>query len=244
MDSNIQAAVNSLTLAQATIDGLNARLLAASPMVFADLQYKSWLVASGTAANTGAIGNTATSQQTLPGAAMATRTLQPDGPYADKYWYLSLGANPSLMRFRQEYAFLFPTSLDSVNAQAVETDLQQCIGGVCFNWGFQFDYAESLLRVWNRNGKSWVNIGFTASRPLPGQWVTIQLDCHRDAANVYYDVITLNGAKLPLATNMGFVAPKLGLADMLNVGQQLDGEKVPSAYSIAIDRMKLTGWQV
>lgn len=244
-DETAQAMVASLTpklaAAQAQVAALQAQLAAAQPTVWADLEYQNWLTASGTAANTGTTGNTATSTQTLPGVASATRGIQPAGAYADKYWYFQLGPNPSYVRFKQEYSFLFPTTADSTDSQAVETDLQQCIGGIVFNWGFQFDFAENEMRVWNRSGGNWVALpGVACPRYAAGVWVTIVLEGHRDAANIYYDAYTVQGVRTPLTQS--FPAPNLGKPDMLNVGQQLDGEKVPAAYTIAIDRMKLTGW--
>lgn len=250
MDNNLQTISNTLPLIQAeldgkdaTITGLNQKLIAASPMIWENLEFENWMVASGTAANTGTVGNTATSTQTLPGVASATRGMTPQGPYADKYWYLPLGKQPSLLRFKQEYSILFPSANDSGSSQAHETDLQQCIGGVVYNFGSQLDFAEDRMGIWNRSIKSWdYSIGIPCPRALPGTWVNIVLECHRDATNVYYDALTVSGVRKAL--NATFHAPALGLTDALNVGQQLDGEKQPQAYTICISKMKLTGWQV
>lgn len=250
MDTNLQTISNTLPLIQAELDGkdatiagLNQKLIAASPMIWENLEFENWLVASGTAANTGSVGNTATSAQTLPGVASATRGIQPNGPYADKYWYLSLGPQPQLNRFKQEYSFLYPSDNDALVGQAEEKDFQQCIGGTCFNPGLQLDFAENEVRIWNRHDGAWVPLpGWACPRVPGGTWITTVLEFHRDAANVYYDAATVAGIRKPL--NISFAAPHLGLPDMLKIGQQLDGGKVPNAYSIAISKMKLTGWQV
>lgn len=250
MDANLQTIVSAVPLVQveldqkdATIAGLNQQLIAASPMVWENLQYQNWLVAAGSAANTGAVGNTATSTQTLPGVATATRGLKPNGAYADKYWYYPLGKQPQLVRFKQEYSIIFPADHDSASSQAVETDLQQCIAGVVFNWGIQLDFAENQIRIWNRSAAAWSPIpNRTCPRAAAGIWINIVLECHRDATHVYYDAVTVFGVRTAL--NQSFSAPTLGLSDMLNVGEQLDGEKQPNAYTISIDSMKLTGWQV
>lgn len=250
MDTNLQTISNTLPLIQAELDGkdatiagLNQKLIAASPMIWENLEFENWLVASGTAANTGTVGNTATSTQTLPDVNCATRGIQPNGAYADKYWYLKLGAQPQLSRFKQEYSFLFLSAADSQASQAEEKDFQQCIGGTCFNPGLQLDFGENETRVWNRHDGVWVPIpGWLCPRVPAGTWVDTVLEFHRDATMIHYDAATVLGVRKALS--MSFPAPVLGLADMLNIGQQLDGGKVPNAYTVAISKMKLTGWQV
>jgi hypothetical protein len=249
MDTNLQTIASTLPLIQAELDqkdatiaGLNQQLIAATPMVWENLQYQNWLVASGTAANSGSVGNTATSTQTLPGVACATRGIKPNGSYADKYWYFPIGKQPQIVRFKQEYSILFASEADSAASQAVETDLQQCIGGVVFNFGVQLYFTQNEIRIWNRSAGVWVVVpGRACPRAAAGTWVNIVLECHRDASNVYYDAVTVFGVRTVL--NQSFPAPALGLSDMLNVGEQLDGENAPNAYMVSIDLMKLTGWQ-
>jgi len=134
---------------------------------------------------------------------------------------------------------------DVANSQAIEFDLQQCDdpagSGLCFNWGVQFDFAEGILRVWNRSGKTWVPTGTIIKRPAPGAALFCQWDVHRDGTNVYYDSLQINGVVQP-NTATSFSAPQLNLPSMLNYGVQLDGEKVPNTYTVLVDRMKLMGW--
>lgn len=221
---------------------LNTQIAALQPpVVFDALETLPWLVAGGTAANSGSVGNTATSTQTVPTNLCATFGIQPQGAYADKYFYLQLGAQPNLVHFKQEGSFLFPSPADAANTQAIEFDLQQVIGGVVYNFGWQFDYAEKILRYWDRAAGSWVATGVVLTRPAPLTWVTCTFATHRDASNIYYDQAIINGV-IQHITPIHFPAPSLGLSDMLNYGFQLDGEKVPNTYTICRDRMKLTGW--
>lgn len=240
----IAADASAISILQQQVATLTAEVSAAQPpVVFDALETLPWLVAGGTAANTGSSGNTATSTQTLPTNLCATFGIQPAGAYADKYWYQQLGVHSTLLRFRQEASFLFPSPADAANSQAVEFDLQQSIGGVCFNFGWQFDYAEGLFRYWNRGAGSWVSTGITITRPTPLTWYHCVFDTHRDAANIYYDKATINGVVQPIH-QVGYASPILGLSDMLNYGFQLDGEKLPNTYTISRDRMKLSGWMV
>lgn len=219
------------------------------PTVFDHLESNPWLLAGGTAANSPGGTGTATATQTKPGVQSATVAIVPAAPYADKYFYQTLGAHPELTRFRQEGSFLFPTTGDALAPQAIEFDLQQVLGGVVYNWGVQFDYGEGMLRVWDRGGKTWVPTGVTLPRMSPGVWAQCSWEIHREAEKVVYDKLVVNGASLLLAPKgipaleMSFPTPTLGLGDMLNYGFQLDGGKVPQAFTVTQDNFRLTGWK-
>jgi hypothetical protein len=249
-DAAERAAVATLTQqlqqAQAQLAALTAQVGNATPTVWDALQYKTWNVAAGTVADTGASGATAGMVMTLPGInGLASRKVSPLGPYGNSYTYLPLGADFTRTRFRQEGLFLLPTAADAADSQAIEFDLQQCddpaASGLCFNWGVQFDFAEGFLRCWNRSAVAWVPTGTLLKRPSPGAALMCQWDVHRDAANVYYDSLQINGVLQP-NTAIQFPAPKLNLAAMINYGFQLDTEKVVNAYTVLVDRMKLQGW--
>lgn len=244
-DESAQAAVLSLMQqlqsAQAHAVALAAQLAAATPVVFDDLELTPWLIAGGTAANTGAAGNSADSTQTQSGAQCATFGIIPAGAYADKYWYKKFGPQPTLTRFEQKVSFLFPTAADAAASQCVETDLQQCIGGVVYNFGTQHDFAENSFRLWNRSAVAWIPVVIPMPRKLAGTWAQLTLQCHRDATRVYYDAVLINGVPLVFAP-VSFPAPTLGLSDMLNYGFQLDSNAMGKAYTVAVNKMKLSGW--
>lgn len=232
--SQLSDAQTQITSLQNQLAGVPVR-----PVVFEDLETTPWLIAGGTVANTGAAGNSADSVQTQPGVTSASFKLIPAGSYADKYWYKQLGPHPTLTRFEQHASFLFPAASDANVSQAVETDLQQCINGVVYNFGTQCDFAEGSFRIWNRSAGAWVSI-IPLTRPASGTWMNIVLNCHRDGSAVFYDSISINGTTVSFAP-VSFPAPTLGLLDMLNYGFQLDGNKAGTAYTVSVDRMKLVG---
>lgn len=228
----IQSLTGQLSAAQARLDAL------ANITVFDGLELTPWLLAPGTAANSGSTGSTAVATQSQPGIASASFALAPNGPYADAYWYKKFGVWPKKNTFTYELSFLFGTAGDSAASNCVELDIQQVISGLGFNLGWQFDFSENLLRVWNRSGKNWVTTKNPCPRWPAGQWVHIVAENHRDGANVYHDAMTINGVRLPINTT--FPATPLALPDMLNCAVQLDGNKAGTAYKIYVDRVKFT----
>lgn len=238
--SSIQQMDSDLSSAQAQVFSLQQQVLSLSSLVFDHLENSPWLVAGGTAANTGSVGNTADSSQSQPSALSASFSIKPNGPYADKYWYKQFGPHPEVVSFVQEGSFLFPTLTDSNSSQAVEFDLQQVIKGKVFNMGWQFDYAEGLLRYWNRSVGDWEPTGVALTRQAPGTWVQCSFSTHRDSSAIYYDSATINGVVQPIK-QISFPAPLMSLTDMLNFGFQLDGNKMAAPYSVTIDNFRLTG---
>lgn len=222
--------------------------------VFDGLELTPWLVAGGTAANSGQTGSTAVATQAQPGTSSAWFNLAPAGPYANGYWFKKLGADPAKKNYEFEISFLFGTAADAQAANCVELDIQQVIAGVVFNTGLQFDFTENALRVWDRSKATpadpgagdWVPTGITCPRWTPGQWVRVVFETHRDDSHVYVDAITINGQRNVFggATNFflqpTFAAPKLGLTDMLNCAVQLDGNKAGTAFKLYVDAISFT----
>jgi hypothetical protein len=242
---------DQLTNEQKANASLTAALALATPTIFDNLQYTDWTVAAGTVANTP--GSTATANFTFwaPGVngLLGGATITPLAAYADKYRYKQLGADFTRTRFKQQVSILFPTLADVNNCQCHETDLQQCDApqsaggsGLCFNWGTQLDFAEGMFRVWNRNGGVWVPTGTLLKRPATNTWLDLELNFHRDAANIYYDDLLINGVKQP-NTATSFPAPVKNLAAMINFALQMDSEKVvPDPYTVYIDKVKYSAW--
>lgn len=230
---------------QTQINTLDAQIAAAgSVVVFPALETTTWLLAPGASANTGSTGSLATATQAQPSSSSAWFNIAPLGAYADAYWYKTLGANPSKTNYTYQLSFMFNTAADAAASQCVELDIQQCIGGVVYNTGWQFDFAENTIRTWNRYAKErglpnpWVSTGLLCPRWVAGQWMHIFVENHRDASNVYSDAITINGVRTPI--NLSFPAPSLGLSDMLNCAVQLDSNSTATAYKLYVDNIIFT----
>lgn len=235
---------SALVAAQQKIAALQAL---APAKTFTRLERNPWLIAPGTAANSGSVGSTAGITITPPSNLFSLVTTIPAGPYADKYAYQVLGADSSLVRFRQYGSIYFPSAADALAAQAWESDLPQktsiAAGRYYFDWGMQYDWAENMLRVWNKAAGSWVTTGKPMPRFKPGTWVDHVIDCHRDGSNVIYDQLTVGGEEM-LADVIDFPALLLTdtSSDILNYGLQPDGDKTADKYSAAIDNFGLIAW--
>lgn len=237
--------VEALIDSQASeIAALNLKIANSIPTVFSKLERQIASIAPGTLANSGTVGNTATSAQTLPGNNYASRSIIPAGAYADKYWSNSLGVFPNLRRFKQMKSFLFPSAADSANSQAVESDFDKkdAIGGPTFNPGAQFYFAENMFRLWDRNAGVWEPTGVTMPRYAYATWVDLELNFHHDDSMIYYDGVSLDGKPL-LIPATSYVAPVLDKeGPHMRDGFQLDGPKTGAAYTVLIDNFTLIGW--
>ena len=265
-----QTVVNAANAVQATIDSLNTinnSLIAQNASLntqntalqaevtalqnqansvtsFPALETTPWLLAPGASANTGSAGSLATATQAQPSSSCAWFNIAPLGAYADAYWYKTLGANPSKTTYTYQLSFMFNTAADAAASQCVELDIQQCIGGVVYNNGWQFDFQSNQVRVWDRDAKEkglpnpWVATVLACPRWTAGKWMNIFVENHRDSTTVYADAITINGVRTPI--NMSFPAPTLGLSDMLNCAIQLDSNSVGAAYKLYIDNIIFT----
>ena len=238
-DAKIQDLTNTVTAQDAMIKSLRP------PNIFDDLEYTPWLVAQGAAANTGASGAVAGGAQSQPAVTSAWFSLSPTGPYSNRYHYKRFGTGFSSENiFRPRGAFMFPSVTDAARCQAIEFDLQQSIDGICFNFGWQFDYAEGTFRFWDRNSSKWIIAAaqINLTRPAPMAWTTCVFDTHRDDTNIYYDSCSINGKPITFTTSPVFPAPILGLGDMLNFAFQMDGNKNGDPYRVYVNRMRLTTW--
>ena len=212
-----------------------------SPKIWTGLELTPWLVAAGAAADTGAAGNVPVASQGTVSEGTAYVEIDPRGkPYANSYFYKQLGANNALDTYDYLLRMMIATADECAAAQAIELDIQQCIGGVVYNTGLQFDFQANQIRVWSRHAKEtgdpnpWKPTGQPCPRWLPEVWFNIDLKTHRTATAVVYDMIDLQPSTLT------FPAPKLGLPDMMNVAVQLDGNSAGAPFRVYLDEVNFT----
>jgi hypothetical protein len=238
--SDAQAVQAELTSLQTQVASLTTQLAAAKNVSQSlGLEWTPWLLSPGTTANSANVGSCTTATQFQPGAGLAGFSTVPAGPFANAYWYKTLGADPTKNAYRYEARFMLPTP---VAPQAIEMDIQQVISGLVFNPGCQFDFADNAIRIWDRVAKSWVSTGLQCPRWSVAEWRYVVLEAHRDAANIYYDAITMNSVRTPLTQS--FPAPNLGLSDMLNCAIQQDGNEAQTPYILYISGVNFTASQV
>lgn len=210
-------------------------------IIYDSLELAPWLLAAGSLADSDtSSGNVPSATQTQPSAiGCASFAIDPKGkPWANAYWYKQHGPQAGLTRFIYSASFLFPSAADAAASQAVEMDIQQVIAGVTYNFGFQFDFAEGQFRVWNRAGHEASGGGWNATEvPMPrweaGEWVRVEVLCHRTSGSVTYDQLIINGVSHLLGQS--YPAPTLSLSDMLNCAVQLDGNGAGAGYRVVVD---------
>lgn len=238
VDDYLNNQEQKIALLQSQVDAFGA------VTVWDHLEFDPWLLAPGTAANTGSTGSTMVATQGTPGVNCAWSKLQPNGPYADAYWYRKLGPNPKKTKFTYELSLMLPTAADAAASQCIELDIQQVITGMGYNPGFQWDFAENQWRIWNRYAKEkglpnpWASTGVSSPRWTPGTWMRSVFEVHRDDSHIYYDAMTVNGVRTALGQS--FPSVPLALPDMLNVGLQMDGNKAGNAYLLYRDAIRFT----
>src|SRR5882762_8416082 len=106
MDSNLSLISTASAALQKELDDKDTQILAlqqtANTKSWHDLERSMWLLAPGTLANTGSAGSLADGFQVLPDTKCGSFEIRPHGPYADRYWYRELGADPFKSRYRYE----------------------------------------------------------------------------------------------------------------------------------------------
>lgn len=239
-NTNLQNAQTSINLAQQDIDALNSQInslqsqlsSAQNSVTFRGLEWQPALVAGGSVANSSGNPGVAADAQGVPTTSFAFRQIIPNGAYEDKYWYWKLGADSTKTSFTYTVKFLLP---NPSAPQALELDVQQVIQGVCFNVGFQFDFAENQARIWNRSPQNhgWIATGVTSPRWAANTWHSITLKAHRDSSSVYYDSMTIDGVTTSL-TQFSFPSIPLNNSDTINVAIQLDSNSSGLSYSTNI----------
>lgn len=204
---------------------------------FENMETMPWLLARGAVANTATKGALATSSFTPPTVECASFSINPSGPYANSYWYKELGVDPSKSKFTYELSFMFPSTQDALNAQAIEFEIQQVSTGLVFNMGWQFDFSSSMVRVFDFESTSWVSTGLVCPRWVSGQWMNLLVEMHRETGRVCFDAITINAIKHVL--NISRPVATKSIKDMINCAIQLDSNANGDPYRVMVDRIRV-----
>lgn len=226
-----------------------ATIAAGATAFIADgLEQTQWLLAGGTLANSNQTGSTANAVQSVPGVGgCASLQIIPNGPWADAYWYKEFGPKNDKTHYKYEFGFMFPSVADSNAAHCLELDLEQHVGGIVFNCGLQFGFDNNTIRIWDRSeatisnpgGGQWIATGAACPRWAAGTWVRGIWQCHRDAGNVYYDSLVVNGVNVPVS-QFSFPSPNLGYSDKMDVAIQSDSNGSGTPFKVLLDALRFT----
>lgn len=209
-------------------------------------QLPGWLTC-GNCGNTGAQGATANYQMTLgiasPSESGSSAEFSIGGSYAysNAYWYYR-HQPPSAALSSLIYEFDLYVPAGSQNApQAIEFECQQRLDGYVYNFAWQADYVSAHWRVFNYTAKQWEEAGIGLQQFAPGSWHHIVAEYHNDATahTTYHDALTVDGVRHPV--NITHPAtPTTDASGEFTNAFQLDLNGVPTAYSVYVDKMKVT----
>lgn len=247
--TQVQSLTDQLGQVKSQLSQLQAKV-GKKVLVFDACEKQPWLVAGGTAANSGQIGSTAADSQGQPTATSAAFLhIGPNGAWADKYWYQQKGVHNEFDTYLFEIDILFADAAAAAVVNCVELDIQQVITGQVFNTGLQLNFSGNMLRVWDRSaatptatGKGdWVPIGVPCPRLAPGKWTKLVLETHREGNQVVYDGVSLGGVRTVPTINSRFTAPVLGFkTDAMNHAVQLDSSGAGVPFTLFIDNVRFT----
>jgi hypothetical protein len=213
--------------------------------VIDNIQNQTWLTC-GACGNNGGTGPIANYSFTLGVSSpsedgLATKfDIAASVPFTNAYFYQLHSPISSQFSFLSyEFDLFIPTGSET-SPQAIEFQAQQSLNGWIYNFAWQANYVAGTWRVFNYNTKKWEESGLALQRFSPGTWHHVTAEYHNDAGShsVFHDALTVDGVRTPV--NIRHDAFFANDGDKFSNAIQLDSNKVPSPYSIFVDKMKIT----
>ena len=217
----------------------------ANSTVINNVQSNTWLTC-GNCGNTGATGATAPYSYALNIAnpsednAATQFSLAATVPFTNGFFYQQHGAVKSqLNALTYEFDLYIPAGMENA-PQAIEFQCQQTFDGYVYNFAWQADYASNQWRTFDYALTQWQSTGIALQRFAPGTWHHIVAEYHNDTTNhiTFHDALTVDGVRMPV--NITHNAPLTGGSSQFSNAVQLDSNSVPAAYSVYVDKMKIT----
>jgi hypothetical protein len=201
----------------------------------------------------GAVGNsygsTATGTFLFTAGNPATWSAQGNAPYADGYYYRTLGTTfNALTHFQYDLQVSFPTAGDLNACQAIEFELQQNVGGMVHNMAIQADFLGTgkwtYFHFTNNASAAWIPTNITVDKNLfaLGTYVSISAQFIVDhvAHTTTHVSLTINGTVYPIGVTQAATA--LVDHDYVNAAFQIDcnGLATPTPFVVKTRNMNVT----
>jgi len=188
----------------------------------------------------------AISSPAMDGSA-AKFTLTPSTSYQTALWWNEVGGHDTATHLVYDLYFYMtnPTA-----AQALEFDVNQTrvADATKYIFGTECDIRGThTWRYYDNVGKKWVSTGVTCSTPIGYQLNHLTIEFQRVAATsttpakLKWVAVTLNGLKIYL-NGTSVSRPGTGSYSHLNAAFQMDANRAATAYSVWLDKVKLTYW--
>lgn len=164
-----------------------------------------------------------------------------NAPYANALHTTKLGPHSDKRNFI--YAFNVYASPESLNAQNLEFDLFQGVGGRKYMFGIQCNYAKGIWQGWNDLAIAWVDFPQAPCKKFqPGTWTYVKWQLERTSdSRLHYVSVTVGDqtwqvdSYQPSRGNSGWV-------DTLGIQMQQDLNVNAADYAIWVDQIKVWAW--
>lgn len=217
---------------------------AADAKTFTQIEGMTGWNSCGTASCAGGSGNATywmAQNQTSPSLSGSSMEVYNSGAGADALWWIDLGANDAVTNFLWDFYVQLDSS-STTNAQALEYDIFQFIGGYNYMIGSQCNYAAGVWDVWNELNSQWVPTSVPCQKFTPGVWHHIQWYVQTIPGSHQYHYVTLVVDGTSYAVNMTYSAKDNNWPDNIGVQYQLDVNSGGEGFHQWVDNSTLTVW--
>ncbi len=159
--------------------------------------------------------------------------------FSNVLFWKKLGAQDAATHFTWDFWVYLDRA--SLNAQALEYDLFQYVGGTEYMFGSECEYKAGVWGIWNQKAAKWVSTALPCKRFTPSVWHHIVWKVHRTSDKLmHYDSVTLDGVTHTINMTEPSGPMPSGWSDDLGVQWQLDTPSSPLTFNEWIDSVKIT----
>ena len=162
-------------------------------------------------------------------------------PFTNGYFYQQhTPVATQINALTYEFDLYIPAGSENL-PQAVEFECQQVLNGWVYNFSWQALYPGNQWRIFDYGLKRWDATGIALTRFTPGTWHHIVAEYHNDttAHTVLHDALTVDSVRFPVnITHNAFFSGAVN--NQFTNAVQLDSNNVAAAYSVYVDKMRIT----
>lgn len=158
--------------------------------------------------------------------------------YGNALWWKQLGHNDGASNFVYDLYYYIKNPAAS---QALEFDVNQSRTGHKYIFGTECDFRDKKVwKVYDPYNRTWKTTGIGCSVPKAYTWHHVVLEFKRSTSPaVNFVSVTINGKKHYFNRKY---APRPSGAREVNVAFQMDANGSGTAYTVWLDKVKLTYW--
>jgi hypothetical protein len=170
-------------------------------------------------------------------------------PYSNVLWYYKVGPNDTYNTF--QFNFAYTVNQEAMNAQALEFDTFQFIGGQNYTFGTQCNFATNQWNIFNHATPKWIPLSISC-KPVAGNWYRVTWNFTRTTSGMLtyqsFEVQQYNSTGKRLLSQQFYTvnltegsgpAPA-GYADNLGVQFQIDLGPNGGMVPMWVDEVNLT----